>query len=303
MNRLTPQYQISAFLQYIRHEKALSAFTINSYKKDLEQFEKLLPDLRLDQVRKHHIQNFVEYLYEKEYANSTLIRKISTLKNFFRFLIRNQVIKKDPTGGLPRPKKDKKLPDYFREEQLSRYDTGGKGLKEMRNIAIVTLFYATGIRLRELTGLNVGSIDFDKSTIRVLGKGRKERIVPAGKNSLGIIKNYLNQRRSETGPFSQSDPLFTGRQENRISPRTVQYIIKQQLTPFSEGENAHPHKLRHSFATHLLDHGADLKAIQEMLGHENLSTTQMYTHVSIDALRKAYKQAHPRAGSRSGTAR
>jgi len=294
-------------LLYLQKEKGCSPFTVNAYRTDLLQFEKFIPELKITEIRTHHIRNFLEYLYDKNYADTTLARKISSLRSFFRYLVRQKVIDADPAGIVPLPKRRKKLPGFLREEQIGDYldaadsrdenaaPDNGKNLRELRDEAVVFLFYATGIRLRELTGLNVGDVNFSEKTIRVLGKGNKERIVPAGTHCLSRIHNYLNKRAAQTGRYSRNEPLFTGKSAKRISPRTVQYIIAQQLGHLGEGENVHPHMLRHSFATHLLNNGADLKAVQEMLGHENLSTTQIYTHVSIDALREAHKQAHPRA--------
>ncbi|MFC1557361.1 site-specific tyrosine recombinase/integron integrase [candidate division KSB1 bacterium] len=297
---------ITEFLTFLQKEKGYSAFTLTAYKGDLFQFEKFLPDLNLREIRTHHVRNFMDYIYGKDYSNSSLARKLSSLRSFFNYQIRQGFLDNDPVQAIPNPKRRNKLPQFLREELIGKSlkqpefrekSSGEATLKDLRDTAIISLLYATGIRLRELVGLNIRDINFENNTIRVFGKGRKERIVPAGKRSFEHIRNYLSNKPG--APSGTGDePLFTGRSHKRISPRSVQRIIACRLNEIGEGINVHPHMLRHSFATHLLNNGADLKAVQEMLGHKNLSTTQVYTHVSIDTLRAAYKQAHPRA---SGT--
>jgi integrase/recombinase XerC len=202
---------------------------------------------------------------------------------------------------IPNPKKKKGLPDFLSEVPLKKallenelYKKGEKAddLKVKRNLALLQLFYATGIRLRELVGLNIRDVNFESGTIKVFGKGGKDRIIPAGRTCMKSIKNYISLRNNEGNP---KEPLFLGSKNNRINPRTVQRIVADNLSEIGEGIGVHPHLLRHSFATHMLDNGADLKAVQELLGHKNLSTTQIYTHVSIEKLASAYNQAHPRA--------
>jgi integrase/recombinase XerC len=292
---------ISNFIGYLQKERGYSEFTIDSYRRDLKQFNKFLPDKDINEISVSHLKGYLDYLYDKEYSNNTLSRKLSCLRSFYKFLIKNGYISFNPLSRIPNPKKNKGLPEFLAEDQLKKVlleteepEKGEKiyDLKESRNIALLQLFYATGIRLRELVGLNIRDVNFESGTVKVSGKGGKDRIIPAGRICMESIKNYISLRKRSPG---SNDPLFLGNRNNRINPRTVQRIVADKLDKIGEGIGVHPHLLRHSFATHLLDHGADLKAVQELLGHKNLSTTQIYTHVSIEKLTSAYNQAHPRA--------
>ncbi|MFC1555196.1 site-specific tyrosine recombinase/integron integrase [candidate division KSB1 bacterium] len=296
-------YHIEKFIVFLQKEKGCSGFTVESYRNDLNQFQKFLPDFSISSINSHHIRNFLDYLFQKDYANTTLSRKLSSLRSFFRYCIKLGIISSDPVLPVSNPKKDRILPQFLRKEQLVSELTDEKfcnnkktnKLTRSRNLAITRLLYSTGIRLRELTGLDLKDIQLESGTIRVFGKGSKERLVPIGNKCIDSIKKYLNFRIEKFGKLEHENPLFTGRSQKRISPRTVQKIVADNLNTIGEGINVHPHMLRHSFATHLLDNGADLKSVQELLGHKNLSTTQIYTHVSIEKLRSEYAQAHPRA--------
>jgi len=303
LNKLSLAANISDYLEYLQKEKGYSGFTIESYKIDLSQFEKFLENPDLKNIGSTHIRNYQDYLYVKKLSNSTLQRKISSLKSFFKYCNRKKRIAIDPLCTISSPKKKKMLPVYISKDKLlsSLKDIGknennqNDELKSLRNAAIISLLYAAGIRLRELTSLNINNINFNSGTIRVFGKRNKERIVPAGIKCLDQIKKYLSIRFSGINYIGSTMPLFVSKGIKRINPRTVQYIVEKNLKEAGEGVNINPHMLRHSFATHLMDNGADLKAVQELLGHENLSTTQIYTHVSIEKLSSTYKQAHPRA--------
>ncbi len=298
-------YHIQDFLTFLTKEKGYSVFTITSYRNDLRQFQKLVPALHLQSINTHHIRNFLDFLVQKNLTARTIARKISSLRSFFRFCVKRRLIEHDPIDLLTSPKLRKKLPDFLRKESildkalLITPDSveGKEQFSEMRNRAIVQLLYASGIRLRELVGLSIKDINFEAGTIKVLGKGSKERIVPVGKTCIDTIKTYLDKRTELFSHPIPEEPLFWGRIFSRISARTVQNIVARKLNDIGEGVNVHPHMIRHSFATHLLDNGADLKAVQELLGHKNLSTTQIYTHVSIEKLRSEYKRAHPRASN------
>ncbi len=301
MSEVSLSVKISEFVNYLQKERGYSEFTIDSYSRDLEQFRKYLPDKNICEISVTHLKGFLDYLYNKEYSNNTLSRKLSCLRSFYKYLVREGSVKIDPLSRIPNPKKKKGLPDFLAEDQLkdALLKTGfsNKGekvydLRSMRDITLLQLFYATGIRLRELVGLNIRDINFDSGTVKVSGKGGKDRIIPAGSICMESIKQYISLRKRS---HSSNEPLFTGNRNNRINPRTVQRIVADRLNSIGEGIGVHPHLLRHSFATHLLDNGADLKAVQELLGHKNLSTTQIYTHVSIEKLTSAYDQAHPRA--------
>lgn len=292
-------YQVESFLTHLLKEKGYSGFTISSYKNDLNQFTIFLQSPALNSINTHHIRNFLDYLYQKNYSNTTLARKISSLRSFFKYSLKREDIKNDPFGLISAPKRSRKLPEFLRKDSLTqeliKYEKNSGSPKDMRDIAILELLYATGMRLRELTNLNVKDVQFETGTVRVFGKGGKERIIPTGDRSLGSLEKYLRSRSVHTVTENREAPLFIGRGKNRISPRTIQRVVSERLKDIGEGVNVHPHLLRHSFATHLLDNGADLKAVQELLGHKNLSTTQIYTHVSIEKLKKEYDQAHPRS--------
>jgi len=294
---------IDNFITYLLKEKGYSSFTISAYKNDLYQFQRFLPGLTLRAVNTHHIRNFLDYLFQKNYSNTTLARKLSSLRSFFRYCLKCGIINTDPLIPITNPKRRRQLPGFLRKELLTsklirdegKTTTTETTLNEIRDTAIIQLLYATGIRLRELVQLNIRHVQFDSGTLRVFGKGRKERIVPTGKRCLMSLRNYLNFRAKQYGNPAYDEPLFWGRTHRRINPRSVQRIVARKLNEIGEGVNVHPHMLRHSFATHLMDNGADLKAVQELLGHKNLSTTQIYTHVSIEKLCAEYNQAHPRA--------
>ncbi|MCP4723528.1 MAG: tyrosine recombinase XerC [bacterium] len=301
MSEVSLSVKISSFIDYLQKERGYSDFTIDSYRRDLQQFNKFLPDIDLTKITVSHVKAYLDYLYDKNYSNNTLSRKLSCLRSFYKYLIRKGYISINPLSKIPNPKKKKGLPDFLAEDQLKEalletrlYEKGEiiYDLKSLRNLSLLQLFYATGIRLRELVGLNIRDVDLESGTVKVSGKGGKDRIIPAGKICIESIKKYLGLRKRSNSP---NEPLFFGSRNNRINPRTVQRIVADKLNKIGEGIGVHPHLLRHSFATHLLDNGADLKAVQELLGHKNLSTTQIYTHVSIEKLTAAYDQAHPRA--------
>ena len=295
---------IDNFVTYLLKEKGYSSFTINAYKNDLYQFQRFLPGLPIHALNTHHIRNFLDYLFQKKYSNTTLARKLSSLRSFFRYCLKCGIINTDPLVSITCPKRRRQLPGFLRKEPLTNklvYEEGKTtatetSLKELRDTAIIQLLYATGIRLRELVQLNIRDVKFDSGIIRVTGKGGRERIVPTGKHCLICLDNYLNFRIIHYGAPVLDEPLFWGHIHRRINPRSVQRIVARKLNAIGEGMNVHPHMLRHSFATHLMDSGADLKAVQELLGHKNLSTTQIYTHVSTEKLCAEYNQAHPRAG-------
>ena len=295
----TLSHQIESFLTHLLKEKGYSVFTIQSYGNDLNQFLLFLQFPALNSLKKHHIRNFIDYLYQKDYSNTTIARKISSLRSFSKYCLKQGDIKSDPFALISAPKRSRKLPDFLRKgpllKELLKSEKNSESSRDFRDTAILELLYATGMRLRELTNLDVKDVRFETGTVRVFGKGGKERIIPTGNRSLNCIKKYLRTRLLQGETASWDTPLFFGRKKNRISPRTIQMVVSKRLKSIGEGVNVHPHLLRHSFATHLLDNGADLKAIQELLGHKNLSTTQIYTHVSIEKLRKEYDQAHPRS--------
>jgi integrase/recombinase XerC len=210
--------------------------------------------------------------------------------------VKTRVIGVNPAISLRAPKIEAHLPAFVSEKEIAdALETIEASQTGLRDRTILELFYGTGMRLSELASMNISSIDFSGSTVRVMGKGRKERLIPVGKNVMRVIRGYLSVR-PEFKP-KDGDALFLNLKGDRISKRSIQNIVNKRLRQVSEKKKLSPHILRHSFATHLLDHGADLRAVKELLGHASMSTTQIYTHVSVDRLKKVYKQAHPRAES------
>lgn len=290
------------FKKFLKIERGYTDFTVNSYMTDLFQFFNYLDNNGINDisdVNKDIIRGFLENLYKNGISNKTLRRKLSCLRTFFKYLRRENIIYGNPTYAVPLPRFHKRLPKFLTINQIFNAIDNIKCKKtlDIRNKAILELFYLTGIRLRELVYLNIENVDFYNLTIKVKGKGAKERIVPIGFRGKRVLKKYLNVREGLLkGGFSEdSRALFLSKSGRRISPRDVQRIIEKLLMQFVGGEKISPHVLRHTFATHLMDEGADLRAVKDLLGHESLSSTQIYSHVSIEALKNAYKQAHPRA--------
>lgn len=295
--------QAGSFLSYLDKERNYSALTIKSYRKSLDDFvtflqgyDSALLDAPTDIDRKT-VRHFLGYLQERGLAPRTLARNLASLKSYFKFLIRNEIILASPAADILTPKFAKKLPDVLRTDQalqlmeLPPDDT----LAGLRDRAILELFYATGMRLAELTGISVGNVSFTRNTVRVLGKGNKERQLVFGEATSEALGRYLESRRRQGEQIEAGSPLFLGRGGKSISRRKIQLLVKHYLEQVSEGRRLSPHLLRHTMATHLVDRGAELNAVKDMLGHASLSTTQIYTHVSKERIIKVYKQAHPHA--------
>ncbi len=293
---------IQKFYQYLSQEKDYSSNTVMAYVRDICQFadyyQESLPDATVfspDKITKEDIRDYLFSLMRYGVEKRSIVRKISSIRAYFKYLNKTEIIQSDPAVALEAPKLGKHLPTYLKESEIRQvfdkipHDTE----KGCRDRAIFEIFYGTGIRLSELAGLNVHDVDLVAQTIRVLGKGRKERILPLGNEAGRAVHLYLSKR----APNEDMDKnaLFLNRFAKRLSTRRIQVIVRQWLQQVSNKEKLSPHVLRHSFATHLLDHGANLKAVKELLGHESLSTTQIYTHLSTEHLREVYKQAFPRA--------
>lgn len=287
---------IRAYLEYLDGERNYSHHTIVAYEQDLQQFSEYLRSTGVSSfsgVRKETLRGFVSMLMQSGISRKTVARKAACLRSFYKFLRHRGTIRTNPSLGLATPKLEKKLPVYLDEysaaQMLERPDCTTSDGK--RDAAILELFYGTGIRLSELIGLNIGDADLAEGTLRVRGKGRKERVVPLGRKAGAALKRYLAGRDTV-----HSAPLFVLRSGKRCYPRWVSRMVTKYISEVSESEKRSPHVLRHSFATHLLNNGADLRAVKELLGHESLSTTQLYTHVSTERLKKIYRQSHPKAG-------
>ncbi|MFP4014195.1 MAG: tyrosine recombinase XerC [Chitinispirillaceae bacterium] len=286
------------FLQYARKEKGYSEHTLDAYRRDLEQFAaflklKKLPLSAAGALTRASLRAFSYSLREQGLKARSMARKIASLKSLCRYCMKQQILSVNPAKTLATPKMDKPLPVFLSRNQADELDSRPQnGPEDVRNGAIVELFYGTGIRLSELYSLSVSDIDRNRLTVRVVGKGRKERIVPVTKQALDLIDLYLRLRPERGGV---RDPLFVNQKGQRLSRRQIERIVNKALSSISVQKKKSPHVLRHSFATHLLDSGADIRAVKELLGHSSLSTTQIYTHISREHLIKAYRQAHPRA--------
>ncbi|MEW6171277.1 MAG: tyrosine recombinase XerC [Candidatus Omnitrophota bacterium] len=282
---------IEKFLRYLEIEKNASKHTLLNYKLDLDNFKKFLDTKTLQQVDYLEIRKYLAYLKQINLKSRTVARRLSCLKSFFHFLTKEGYAKVNPALAISNPKLEKKLPIFLSEEEVTKLieSPSLETPAGLRDRAILETLYSTGIRVSELTALNFDSIDFISGIVKVLGKGKKERLVPIGDKAIRSIRNYLDKRNN------QSTILFLNKNNRRLSDRGIRLILDKYIHLISLREKISPHVLRHTFATHLLNHGADLRSVQELLGHASLSTTQIYTHVTIQRLKDVYNQAHPRA--------
>lgn len=295
--------QLRTYLEAIATQRGFSKNTCRAYEKDLDEFfEFIKKDARqpkadlIKQVDPLGIRAFLGHLHKKN-KKSTIARKLSAVRTFFKFLVKQGIIETNPTETIQTPKQEKAIPAYLAVDDMFRLldsiDTDS--LAGLRNRAIFETIYSSGLRVSELAGLNYGSIDFRRGMLRVMGKGSRERIVPVGRRALEAIQSYRMQLMKEKGIKSEHDSaLFLNYRNGRLTPRSVARILDQLVLQCSLLVSVSPHALRHSFATHMLDAGVDLRVVQELLGHKSLSTTQKYTHVSIDRLMATYDKAHPR---------
>lgn len=282
---------IDKYISYLEIEKNYSQHTIVNYKLDLEEFSRFLDKTPVEKVEYLTLRRFLAELRAKNHRPRTLARKLSTLRSFFKFLHRESLIKENPAALLLTPKLDKILPKFLEENQVEELIDGllVENVMDRRDKAILELLYSSGIRVSELVGLDTEDIDFIGNIIKVRGKGKKERLVPIGERALEALRDYLSSRKAK------SSVIFLNKSKKRLTDRSVRNIINKRILQRSLALNVSPHMLRHTFATHMLNHGADLRAVQELLGHANISTTQIYTHVTTDRLKKVYDKAHPRA--------
>jgi integrase/recombinase XerC len=297
-------------MHYLAFEKNASPHTCRCYRKDLERFAEFLKssgmyldpagDVEIEKVDRMAIRKYMSFLHRKN-KKSSIARKISTLRSFFKYLIREQVIPSNPAESVSSPKVEKTLPTTLTVDEAFRLMESPQDVPEtpsgvskrnsVRDRAILELLYSSGLRVSELVGLNLDQLDPDLGIVRVMGKGRKERVVPVGGKAIDALRVYLGGRSGLTG----DDPIFVNSSGGRLTPRTVGRLIKKYTRHSGIFRKVSPHSLRHTFATHLLDAGADIREIQEMLGHSSLSTTQRYTHVSMGKLMEVYDRAHPRS--------
>jgi len=284
-------------MQYLKSERNASPHTLEAYCRDLEQFsafvhEQIDSSLTIRQITHLHIRRYLASIH-KELAKSSVGRKLAAIRALFRFLLRRGLLDKNPAELISTPKKEKKLPFHLNIDEVTTLVQAPveADILSSRDRAILETLYSSGLRVSELTGLNVGGIDSGRGSVRVLGKGGKERIVPLGSKALEALAWYLE---AKGNPLPEA-PLFTNARGGRLTRRSVARVVDRYMRHLTTMKKASPHTLRHTFATHLLEGGADLRVIQEMLGHASLSTTQKYTHVSIDRLLEVYDKAHPKA--------
>lgn len=279
------------FLRYLEIEKNSSVHTLVNYRLDLEEFRDFLKDVAIEKVDYLVIRKYLAHLKEKNLTARTIARKLSSLRSFFRFLVKDGYVKSNPTDAISTPKQERSLPKFLTEGDMVRLieaplpDT----LKGKRDRAILETFYSTGMRVSELVSLTEDHIDFIAGTVKVLGKGKKERMVPIGDRALRAIRTYLKERQME------SSEIFLNKNKKPLGARGIRKMIDHYIRLIALKDHISPHTLRHSFATHLLNRGADLRSVQELLGHANLSTTQIYTHLTTEKLKSVYEKAHPRA--------
>ncbi|MFN2114647.1 MAG: site-specific tyrosine recombinase XerD [Anaerolineae bacterium] len=294
--------RIEEFLDHIRVELGYSANTLTAYRNDLRQFAEYLDEHEsVDgwrQVDKDLIVRYVLHLKERQYSPATVARKVAAVKSFFHFLVAEGVITDDPTATLDAPRVKKRLPKTLAREDVDKLLAApleGEGPKALRDAALLQMLYATGMRVSELVALNIDDVNLASATARCFGKGSKERIIPMHQRAVEALREYLESGRVAYLKDSVEKALFLNPRGRRLTRQGLWLIIKDYVEKAGIESAVTPHTLRHSFATHLLDGGAGLREVQKLLGHSNVSTTQIYTHVSGERLRDAYDEAHPRA--------
>lgn len=290
------------FLDYITYEKRYSQHTIQAYGSDLDQFINFATDqYDLSDINKadHQVvRSWIVSLMEGKSSARTVNRKITTLKSYFKFLIKEGAITENPMDRVVAPKTSKRLPVFVEQESMNKlFDEidFGEGYPAIRDRMIIEMFYATGMRLSELINLNEADIDLYKNVLKVTGKRNKERIIPFSGNLVKLLKSYLEVKRKMFQFNEQNTPLFVTNKGEKLYPKMVYRMVNHYLNLVTTISKRSPHVIRHTFATHMLNNGADLNAIKEILGHANLAATQVYTHNTIEKLKSIYKQAHPRA--------
>lgn len=295
---------VDKFLQYMTVEKNTSALTVKNYAADIDLFSSFLIErvgesFKWEDVAILDIRAYLALLNKKKYARTTISRRISAMRSFYKFLLREEIVDHNPFIKIRTPKLEKRLPVFLEEfeinELLALPDTKDLGLRDQ---AILELLYATGCRVSELVGLKVVDVDLSSQYVLLLGKGNKERIVPIGNACSNAIKRYLEiVRMVIINKYNASlhEKLFVNNRGGPLTDRSVRRILDKYILQLAMQKKVSPHTIRHTFATHLLDHGADLRAVQELLGHANLSTTQIYTHVTTERITSVYQKNHPRA--------
>lgn len=295
INQLADEY-----VSYIRLEKNYSSYTVYEYEKDLQDFLAFLQQENIEQLDKVEYavaRLYVTRLYDRSYARSSISRKISAIRSFFKFINARYGIEDQAFRLLYHPKQEERLPAFFYQQELEKLFevTMGEDFRSLRDRALLELLYATGIRVGELVEINIQDVDFYLGIVKVMGKGRKERFIPFGSYAEEALQNYMDNSRPQLMKQKKHTKLFVNLRGDSLTDRGVRYILDDLMDKASLHTNITPHMIRHTFATHLLGAGADLRAVQELLGHSHLSSTQVYTHITNEHLRKTYLQTHPRA--------
>lgn len=290
---------IEEFLAHLRHERNASSHTISSYGRDLGQLEAYLIEKKADWRSADNVvlRGFLGRLYEKKLKKSTIGRKLAAMRSFYDFCLKRKWIDKNPAKVLATPRQDKNVPTFLSEDEMAEFldlPSSDKPL-DLRDRAVLELLYASGIRVGELVAVDLGDVGFDERLVRVRGKGKKERLVPFGKKAEASLRSYLRARPGLLENRLGQNALFLNYKGGRLSSRSVERIVGKYIRRTAVNRKISPHSLRHSFASHLLSRGADLRVIQELLGHASLATTQKYTHLDLKQLLDVYKRSHPRS--------
>ncbi len=295
--------EIAQFLRYLANERNSSELTVKSYREDLMDLAGYLEgelggDSELDQITPRDLRGYVAALHEAGYARVSISRKLASLRSLYRFAQRRQLAQTNPAKPLRNPRGQRKLPHFLTSDEVLRLLESPPRTDKMaaRDQAIFETMYSAGLRVSELVGLNEGDLDFEQGIVRVRGKGRKERLSPLGTYAVDALRSYMPKRIvSPKEPQGREAPVFVNRFGGRLTTRSVARMLEKYIKQTGLDSRTTPHTLRHSFATHLLDRGADIRSVQELLGHKSLVTTQIYTHLSTANLKEVYLRAHPRA--------
>lgn len=291
---ITPTSLAAAYISHLRNERRLSPLTCKSYAGDICILLKYLQKTPLNHTQSHHIRHYIAQLHHHGLSGRSLARIISSWRGFYSYLIRSHNFTQNPCVGIHAPKSPRKLPHTLSPDETTQLLTfPADDLLNSRDRAMFELFYSSGLRLAELAKLEPGDVNFSEGTVRINGKGDKTRIVPVGSKAMAALQAWLKQREKLINPGEKA--LFLSRHGNAISARTISHRLKNRAIQQGITSNVHPHMLRHSFASHLLQSSGDLRAVQDMLGHANISTTQVYAHLDFQHLTKIYDTAHPRA--------
>ena len=297
------QEALAEFLRHLALEKNASAFTVKSYREDLSQAleffqEKLGQKAEPQQLTSRLLRAYLVWLHDQGYAKTTMARRIAAVRSWCRFLCQRGILSANPAEGLRGPRQEKKLPNYLAEDAMARLleTPGTESPLAVRDRAILETLYSAGLRVSELTGLDVDDVDMDSGLATVRGKGKKERLALLGTKALGALKNWLRVREATLSAKGKAaSAVFLNKNGTRLTTRSVGRLLEKYLAMAGLDASASPHSVRHSFATHLLDRGADIRSVQELLGHKSLANTQIYTHVTTQRMQESYQKAHPRA--------